>query len=303
MRHKIVSQLQKTLKAKASCIGVGVHSGTKSRLTIGPAPQDTGYVFIRTDVKPAESRVRAIASNVTTTQLGTTITNSYGVSIATIEHVLAALYGMGIDNAYIEIDGPEVPILDGSSEPFIEMIASVGVRTIGAPKQIIEILKPIEVSSGPKYAKLVPFDGFELDVEIHFATKIIGHQRGIYDCSKDGFAQELASARTFGFLHQVETMRANGLSKGGSLDNAVVIDGDEIMNQDGLRFEDEFVRHKALDAVGDLALCGAALMGRYVAHQSGHALNVDLVRALLADTSAWRYTSTPIEMQLMAAGV
>lgn len=301
MQYKIVSLLQKTLQAKTSCIGVGVHSGTRTKLTLCPAPQNTGFVFVRTDVPKAQSYIKAHADNVTHTQLGTTICNAHGVSVATIEHVLAALYGMGIDNAYIEIDGPEVPILDGSAAPFIDLINSVGVRSLAAPLRSIEILSPIEVKDGPKFARLEPYDGFSLDVEIHFTSKAIGHQRGVYDCSKDGFARELSPARTFGFLHQVEMMREKGLSRGGSLDNAVVIDGDEIMNEDGLRFDDEFVRHKALDAVGDLSLCGAPLIGRYIAHQPGHALNVALVRALLENQDAWRMNVVELNSQLLSA--
>ena len=296
-----VAILQKSLKSKASSIGVGVHSGVRAMLTICPAPQDTGVVFIRTDAPAAQSHIKAIAANVTDTQLGTTITNAHGVSVSTVEHVLAALYGMGIDNAYIEIDGPEVPILDGSSSPFIDMIRAVGVRTLAAPRRTIEILEVIEVRAGQKFARLEPYNGFELDVEIHFASKAIGHQHGVYDCSEDGFVTELSEARTFGFMHQVEMLRKNGLSRGGSLDNAIVVDGDEVMNQDGLRFSDEFVRHKALDAVGDLSLCGAPLLARYVGHQPGHALNVALVRQLLANPQSWRINSVALDTQILAA--
>ena len=301
MQYEIVSQLQRTLRARVSTCGIGVHSGKAANITIAPAPVNTGYVFIRTDIAPSDGRIKAIASNVTATQLGTSIANEYGASVATIEHVLAALYGMGIDNAFIEIDGPEVPILDGSSVQFVDMISSVGTMAQAAPKKIIEVLRPIEVKDGAKFARLLPENGFVLDVEIHFTSKIIGHQRGIYDCSKGEFITDLSNARTFGFLHQVETMRKNGLSLGGSLDNAVVIDGDAIMNQGGLRFDDEFVRHKALDAVGDLSLCGAALNARYVSHQSGHALNIALVKALLANPQSWRLTSQPLNAQMLAA--
>lgn len=301
MQYEVVSQLQRTLRLKVETFGVGVHTGKIANIAIKPAPIDTGYVFIRTDIDSSKNRIKAHASNVTATQLGTSIANIHGISVATIEHVLAALYGMGIDNAFIEIDGPEVPILDGSSSLFVELISSVGTISQAAPKKIIEVLKPIEVRDGIKFAKLVPNDGFILDVEIHFTSKIIGHQRGIYDCSKGEFITDLAKARTFGFLHQVETMRKNGLSLGGSLENAVVIDGDNIMNEDGLRFDDEFVRHKALDAVGDLSLCGAALHALYIGHQSGHALNVALVKALIANPQNWRLTSQPLNAQMLAA--
>lgn len=301
MQHDVVSQLQKTIKGKASSIGVGLHSGKRAKLTICPAPIDTGYVFIRTDMPSSIARIKAHADLVTATQLGTSITNEHGVSVATIEHILAALNGMGIDNAYIEIDGPEVPILDGSSEPFVEMVSSLGTRSQAAPRRHIEVLKPIEIKDGNKFARLEPYNGFVLDVEIHFASKIIGHQRGIYEISGNGFADDLARARTFGFLHQVDEMRSKGLGLGGSIDNAIVIDGDEIVNENGLRFNDEFVRHKALDAVGDLALAGAPLKARYISRLGGHAMNVALVKALLANQDAWRWSVAPLNVELMAA--
>lgn len=301
VQYNVVSQLQKTLKGKTSSIGVGLHSGKRAKLTICPAPIDTGYVFIRTDMPAAIARVKAFADFVTATQLGTTITNAHGVSVATIEHILAALNGMGIDNAIIEIDGPEVPILDGSSEPFVEMISSVGLRTQAAPRRHIEVLQTIEVKDGNKFARLEPYDGFSVEVEIHFAAKIIGHQRGKFEIAGSGFADDLARARTFGFLHQIDEMRAKGLGLGGSIDNAIVIDGDEVLNENGLRFDDEFARHKALDAVGDLALAGAPLKARYVSRLGGHALNVALVKALLANPDAWRWSVAPLNVELMAA--
>lgn len=301
MQYNVVSQLQKTLKGKTSSIGVGLHSGKRAKLTICPAPIDTGYIFIRTDMPTSVGRVKAHADFVTATQLGTSITNAHGVSVATIEHILAALNGLGIDNAFIEIDGPEVPILDGSSEPFVEMISTVGIRHQSAPRRFIEVLEPIEIKDGNKFARLEPCDGFIVDAEIHFASKAIGHQHGVFEISDNVFADKLARARTFGFLHQVDEMRANGLALGGSIDNAVVIDGDDVLNENGLRFDDEFVRHKALDAVGDLALLGAPLKARYTSRLGGHAINVALVKALLANPKAWRVTSAPLNVALMAA--
>jgi UDP-3-O-[3-hydroxymyristoyl] N-acetylglucosamine deacetylase len=285
---------------------VGVHSGARARLTFRPAAADTGIVFVRTDVNPFTARIPALASHVTTTQLGTTIANAAGTSVATVEHALAALMAMGVDNALVEIDGPEVPILDGSSDPFVEMISAAGLRAQGAPRRVIEMLAPVEVVRGAKRARLEPHDGpgLRMDVTIDFESRAIGRQHVAFDLSADVFADEVGAARTFGFLHQVEAMRAMGLGQGGSLDNAVVVDGDSIVNEDGLRFADEFVRHKALDAVGDLALAGAPIQGRYVAEQPGHEMNVELVRALLASPGAWRWTVTAVPQELMpAAGV
>jgi UDP-3-O-[3-hydroxymyristoyl] N-acetylglucosamine deacetylase len=270
-------------------------------VTLKPAGVDHGIVFVRLDAPEFGRRIAALVDKVTTTELGTTLANSAGVSVATVEHLMAALFGMGIDNAIVEIDGPEVPILDGSSEPFIEMIEMIGTRALGAPRRMLEILKPIEVVVGNKLARLEPFDGFELDVTVEFSTRAIGRQRVVFDCTPQSFANDLGAARTFGFLHQVEAMQAKGLALGGSLENAVVIDGDAIVNQEGLRFADEFVRHKALDAVGDLALAGAPIKGRYVAERAGHEMNVALVRALLADAAAWRWNFAPLAAELLPA--
>lgn len=296
-----ISALQHTLLTAVSCEGVGVHSGALARLTLKPASADSGIVFVRTDVSEFARRVPAHADRVTTTRLGTTIANSAGVSVATVEHVLAALFGMGVDNAVVEIDGPEVPILDGSSEPFVEMVEMAGLRSQGVPRRMMEVLRPVQVGEGDRFARLEPSEGFELDVTVDFESRAIGRQRVVFDCSPEAFASELGSARTFGFLHQVEALRAMGLAQGGSMDNAVVIDGDAILNDGGLRFEDEFARHKALDAVGDLALAGAPLRGRYVAAQSGHEMNVALVRALLADPSAWRWSFAPVTAAMLPA--
>jgi len=301
VQYQTVTALQHTLAGHASCVGVGLHTGKPVRVTLKPAGVDHGIVFVRLDAPEFGRRIAALVDKVTTTELGTTLANSAGVSVATVEHLMAALFGMGIDNAIVEIDGPEVPILDGSSEPFIEMIEMTGTRALGAPRRMLEILKPVEVLVGNKLARLEPFDGFELDVTVEFSTRAIGRQRVVFDCTPQSFANDLGSARTFGFLHQVEAMQAKGLALGGSLENAVVIDGDAIVNQEGLRFADEFVRHKALDAVGDLALAGAPIKGRYVAERAGHEMNVALVRALLADTSAWRWNFAPLAAELLPA--
>jgi UDP-3-O-[3-hydroxymyristoyl] N-acetylglucosamine deacetylase len=293
--------LQHTLAGQTSCVGIGLHTGKPVRVTLKPAGVDHGIVFVRLDAPEFSRRIAALVDKVTTTELGTTLANSAGTSVATVEHLLAALFGMGIDNAVVELDGPEIPILDGSSEPFIELITMAGTRALGAPRRAIEVIKTVEVRSGDKVARLEPHDGFELDVTVNFTSRAIGRQRVIFDCTPDSFANDLGAARTFGFLHQVEAMQAKGLALGGSLENAVVIDGDEIVNEEGLRFTDEFVRHKALDAVGDLALAGAPIKGRYVAELSGHEMNVALVRALLADDTAWRWNFAPYSIEMMPA--
>lgn len=307
MHHSQVSALQHTLARPVSCQGVGVHGGIPARLTFRPAAADTGIVFVRLDANPFVARIPAHVDAVTTTQLGTTISNAAGTSVATVEHALAALVAMGIDNVLVEIDGPEVPILDGSSDPFVEMIMTAGIRSQGLPRRVIEILAPVEVVTGNKLARLEPHDaahtgaGLRMDVTIDFTSRAIGRQHVAFDLSPDVFADEVGGARTFGFLHQVEQLKAMGLARGGSMDNAVVIDGDAILNEEGLRFADEFVRHKALDAVGDLALAGAPIRGRYVAEQPGHELNVALVRALLAQPDAWRWTVIEADAPMMAA--
>lgn len=301
MQYKSVSALQHTLAGVASCEGVGLHSGKAVTMTLKPAGIDHGIVFVRTDVAEFARRVPALASKVTTTELGTTIANTAGTSIATIEHLMAALFGLGVDNAIVELDGPEVPILDGSSEPFIDMINSVGMRTLGAPRCMLEVLKPVEFRQGKKVARLEPFDGFELDVTVEFTSRAIGRQRVVFDCTPASFTHDLGAARTFGFADQVEALQAKGLALGGSLENAIVIDGDEIINADVMRFRDEFARHKALDAIGDLALAGAPIKGRYVSELAGHYMNVELVRALLADTSAWRWSFAPLSADMLPA--
>jgi UDP-3-O-[3-hydroxymyristoyl] N-acetylglucosamine deacetylase len=301
VQYQTISMLQHSIAVSTSCVGIGLHSGAHVRLTLKPAGIDHGIVFVRTDVPEFARRIPALASKVTTTQLGTTIANSAGTSVATIEHLMAALFGMGIDNAIVELDGPEVPILDGSSEPFIDMINSVGTRVLGAPRRSLEVLKTIEVKVGDKVARLEPFDGFELDVTINFKSRAIGRQRVVFDCTPKNFAFDLGAARTFGFADQVEAMQAKGLALGGSLDNAIVIDGDEIVNTQAMRFDDEFARHKALDAVGDLALAGAPIKGRYVAELAGHEMNVALVRKLLADQTAWRWSFAPVAVEMLPA--
>jgi UDP-3-O-[3-hydroxymyristoyl] N-acetylglucosamine deacetylase len=278
---------QHTLAGPAICAGVGVHSGERARVSIRPAPSGTGIVFVRTDLE-RDNRVPVSAEAVTQTRLCTVIANEAGVSVATIEHLMAALAALEVDNAVIEVDGPEVPIMDGSALPFVQLLDRAGRRRQEAERRFIEILQPVEVVDGDKVVRLTPADRFEMAFEIAFPTKAIGRQRVDLHVTEDSFRRELADCRTFGFLAEVQALREAGLARGGSLENAVVIDGDRILNPEGLRRADEFVRHKALDAVGDLYVLGAPLLGRFEGRYAGHALNNLLCRALLARPRAWR---------------
>ena len=281
---------QHTLAGPAICAGVGVHSGERVRVSIRPAPIGSGIVFVRTDLE-GDNRVPVTAEAVTQTRLCTVIANDAGVTVATIEHLMAALAALEVDNAVIEVDGPEVPIMDGSALPFVQLLDRAGRRRQEAERRFIEILKPIEVVDGDKTVRLLPADRFEMAFEIAFPTKVIGRQRVDLHVTEDSFREELADCRTFGFLAEVQALREAGLARGGSLENAVVIDGDRILNPEGLRRPDEFVRHKALDAVGDLYVLGAPILGRFEGVYAGHALNNLLCRALLAQPRAWRLVS------------
>ncbi|WP_346427412.1 UDP-3-O-acyl-N-acetylglucosamine deacetylase [Caulobacter sp. 17J65-9] len=277
-----------TLAAPAICAGVGVHTGVRVRLSIRPAPSGTGIVFVRTDIKDRDNRIRVSGDAVVKTQLGTVIANAAGATVSTIEHLMAALAALGVDNAVVELDGPEVPIMDGSALPFVQLLDRAGFRRQEGPQRYIEVLEPITVQEGDKYAALLPCEQFEVFFEIEFASAVIGRQAVDLVLTEDSFREELAAARTFGFAHEVEALRQMGLARGGSLENAVVIDGERILNPEGLRFVDEFVRHKALDAIGDLYVLGMPLLARFEGRKAGHAMNNALVRALLARPEAWR---------------
>lgn len=279
---------RQTLASAAVCSGIGLHSGERVRLVLKPATPGTGIVFVRTDLGGDDNRVEAKATNVTTVRLGTTIANEAGVSVATVEHLMAALAALEIDDALIEIDGPEVPIVDGSSAPFVDLIAQVGLKASAMPRRAIRVLKAVSAEFQGRTATFMPSLRPVIDVEIDFPHPSVGRQRYAFDISAETFTGEVASARTFGFKRDVEALRAAGLARGGSMDNAVVLDESGILNEEGLRFADEFARHKALDALGDLALAGAPILGRYQASQPGHALNNVAVRALLADEMAWK---------------
>lgn len=277
------------MAAPAIIAGVGVHTGQRVRLSIRPAAPDTGIVFVRTDVDDRDNRVPARGEAVVETRMETVIGNASGVTVATIEHLAASLWALGIDNASVELDGPETPIMDGSAAPFVQLLDQAGRRGQDAPRRWIEILETIEVVEGDKRAALTPANRFELAFEIDFPSQAIGRQTIDLAVDKSAFCAELAPARTFGFIQDVEALRRIGLARGGSMENVVVIDVDRVLNPEGLRWPDEFVRHKALDAVGDLSLLGAPLLGRFEGRYAGHGINNALVRAVLDRPRAWRW--------------
>ena len=296
---RVQTAKQHTLRSAISCTGVGLHSGTITTLTLRPADIDSGIQFRRVDKNGAV--IPALWSSVSDTRLNTCISNADGVSVRTIEHLMSALAGLGVDNAVIEIDGEEVPVMDGSAAPFVFLIECAGLAEQSAPRQAIKILRAVTVQDGDKSATLRPADTFTMSMEIDFRAAAIGRQSMSVSVGADAFKAEISRARTFGFEQEVEAMRAAGLGRGGSLENAVVISGDgsSVLNEEGLRYDDEFVRHKLLDAVGDLALAGAPLRGRFVAHRSGHRLVQRLLHALFADRSTWREI-TPMRLSLAA---
>ena len=286
----IVNCPQTTLNAPVVLEGIGLHTGKMIRMDLHPAGAGFGIVFRRTDLgdEPAEvTDIPARYDHVSDTMLSTIISNKAGVSVGTVEHLMAALAGLGIDNVFVEINGPEVPVMDGSSQVFVETIDAIGIKPLYASRRAIRILKPVVVQDGLKRAALLPGEGFKLAFEIQFDSSAIGYQAIEADFNSPSFRNDILRARTFGLLKDVEAMWAAGLGLGGSLDNTVVVDGDRVVNEDGLRFHDEFVRHKVLDAVGDLALAGATLIGRYEGSRAGHAMNNQVLRALFADRSAW----------------
>ncbi|KPF84985.1 UDP-3-O-[3-hydroxymyristoyl] N-acetylglucosamine deacetylase [Brevundimonas sp. AAP58] len=279
---------ERTLIAPAICAGVGVHTGQRVRLAIRSAPSGTGIVFVRTDVSDRDNRIPVAGDAVVDARLNTMIQNEAGVQLSTIEHLMAAFCALGVSNAIVEVDGPELPILDGSALPFVQLLDRAGFRRQEAPVRYIEILEPVHVTDGDKHAALLPCDRYEMRFEIDFDNAVVGNQVIDFVVDEQTFREEIMSARTFGFAHEVEALRLAGLARGGSLENAVVIDGEEILNPGGLRMEREFVRHKALDAIGDLYVLGAPLLGRYEGYKAGHAVNNRLVRALMSHPHAWR---------------
>ena len=278
---------QQTLKTSISCSGVGLHSGVDVTMTLNPAPADHGIVFRRSDLETGDRLIPAHYDAVSDVKLCSVIRNDAGVSVGTIEHLMAALAALGIDNVLIELDGPEVPAMDGSSEPFAFLIDCAGIVEQDAPRYVIKVLKTVRVEHGASAIEIAPSDRYAIELAIDFNSGAIGRQQRSVEVSAGDFRAQIAKARTFGFRHEVEAMREMGLGLGGSLQNAVVIDGDSVMNEEGLRYDDEFVRHKILDCIGDLALAGWALKGHVTAERTGHALNNKLLHALFADPSNW----------------
>ena len=277
---------QRTLKSLVSASGVGLHSGQKVRMTLRPAPADTGIVFRRVDLaSPVD--IPARAELVGEARLASTLVKG-DVKIQTVEHLMSALGGLGVDNAYVDLDAPELPIMDGSAGPFVMLIQQAGLEQQAAPKRFLRVLRRVEVTDGDKWARLDPYDGYKLSFSIDFRHPVIERstQSVSIDFAETSYVKEIARARTFGFMHDVEDLRDSGLALGGGLDNAVVLDEYRVLNAEGLRFADEFIRHKLLDANGDLYLLGKPLLAAFSAHKSGHALNNRLLRALLADAGA-----------------
>ncbi len=282
---------QRTLKTAISATGVGLHSGVKVRLSLRPAAVNTGIVFSRVDLDPVVE-IKADPYSVGDTRMASCLERN-GAKLSTVEHLMSALAGLGVDNAYVDVDAPELPIMDGSAGPFVFLLRSAGIVEQAAPKKFIRILKPVEVKEGDKWAKLEPFEGFRLSFSILFNHPAVDQTgtRVVVDFADESYVRDISRARTFGFTQEVEYLRSQGLALGGSLDNAIVMDEYRVLNMDGLRLPDEFVRHKVLDAVGDLYLAGHPLLGAFSAHKSGHALNNQLLRALFADATAWEFVS------------
>lgn len=277
---------QRTLKTLVSASGVGLHTGQKVRITLRPAPADTGVVFRRVDLaSPVDLPARADV--VGETRLSSCLVRG-GVKVYTVEHLMSALGGLGVDNVYVDIDASELPIMDGSASPFVLLIQQAGIVEQAAPKRFLRVLRRVEVKDGDKWARLDPFEGYKLSFSIEFRHPVIERSTQAVEVNfaETSYLKEIARARTFGFMHEVEDLRDNGLALGGGLDNAVVLDEYRVLNADGLRFADEFIRHKLLDAIGDLYLLGKPLLAAFSAHKSGHALNNRLLRALLAETGA-----------------
>ncbi|MCB1528221.1 MAG: UDP-3-O-acyl-N-acetylglucosamine deacetylase [Hyphomicrobiaceae bacterium] len=293
MSNRFVGARQTTIAREIELVGTGVHSGAPVSVILHPAEADAGLRFIVTDNTRLVAEIAADVRNVKNLTLCTVIGDDNGVTISTVEHLLAALRGLGVDNCFIEIDSKEVPIMDGSAAPFVEAIEEVGLRELSAPRKYIKVLKPIRVEDGDCWGELTPHNGFHLDVEIEFDTPVIGRQRLAFEMSPSIFRNELSRARTFGFMSDVERLWKNGLALGANLNNTVAIGDGRILNRDGLRCPQEFVRHKMLDAVGDLCLAGYPLMGAYRSVRGGHRLNSHALMAMFADDEAWTLVQAP----------
>jgi UDP-3-O-[3-hydroxymyristoyl] N-acetylglucosamine deacetylase len=290
---------QRTLRRQISCVGIGLHSGNKVNLTLKPAAADSGIRFRRIDLGDFE--VPATVHNLAGIQLATGLARNE-VSVETVEHLLAALVSMGIDNVVIELNSPEVPIMDGSAAPFIYLIHEAGVKRLLTPRKYLKIIRPIAISRGDKRIALYPSDHFKVTYSISYDHPLLRHQSRTVRVTEDTFVDEVAPARTFTFLKDVEMLRQNGLALGGSLDNAIVLGETGVLNN-ALRFEDEFVRHKILDAIGDLALVGYPVIGHLVAHRAGHALHTEFAAKILDESSAWRIVEAPIDAAVPVGGI
>jgi UDP-3-O-[3-hydroxymyristoyl] N-acetylglucosamine deacetylase len=282
---------QRTLKKAISATGVGLHNGEKVTLTLRPAAVDTGIVFVRVDL-PHPNTISATPHAVQDTRMCSAL-EANGARVATVEHLMSALAGLGIDNVYVEVDASEIPIMDGSSGPFVFLLQEAGVLEQPAAKKFIRVKKPVEVVEGDKWVRFEPYHGFKIDFTIEFNHPVFEHSGNNVkiDFAADSYIKEISRARTFGFMHEVEYLRSNGLARGGSLDNAIVLDEYRVLNSDGLRYDDEFAKHKVLDAIGDLYMLGHPILGAFYAFKSGHALNNQLLRALLQDETAWEYVT------------
>lgn len=278
---------QHTLAREVSCVGIGLHSGENVRMTLRPAKEDSGICFIRKDVRGFNPQILANYKNVSDTNLGTTISNDDGTIVSTIEHLMAAFWGCAVDNAIVELDGPEVPIMDGSAEPFVFLIECAGVQKQSNLRRIIEVLKPIEVKNADGHVILSPADSFSVNMEINFDNPVVAQQHCHFNSSNVSFKTDLCRARTFGFESEINTLRASGLARGGSLDNAIVVGKKKILNKNGLRYVDEFVRHKVLDCIGDFNLIGGYLRGSLKGYCSGHSLNNLMLHKLFDTKDAW----------------
>ncbi|HEX6137715.1 MAG TPA: UDP-3-O-acyl-N-acetylglucosamine deacetylase [Casimicrobiaceae bacterium] len=292
---------QRTLKTTIRTTGVGLHTGARVELTLRPAPVDAGIVFHRTDLSLPVT-IAAQAANVGDTRLSSTLVSD-GASISTVEHLMSALAGLGIDNLHVDVAGPELPIMDGSAGPFVFLLQSAGVVEQTAPKQYLRVRAPVEIRDGDKWARFEPFPGFKLDFTIDFPHPVFGteNRHVVVDFAEHSYIKEVARARTFGFMQDVEAMRAAGLALGGSLQNAIVLDETRVLNSEGLRYDNEFVKHKVLDAIGDLYLLGHPLIGQYTAFKPGHALNNALARTLLGRPDTWELVAFDTDDEVPSA--
>lgn len=284
----MISASQKTINSNISCNGIGLHSGNIVSLKLIPSPCNSGIVFKRSDLEEGKNIIKASYKNVVDTNLGTTLSNEFGAKISTIEHLMAALWGCGIDNVIVEINGPEIPIMDGSSEPFIFLIECAGINVQEEPRKVIEIIKNIRVEDGDKFIEIEPSKKFSIDLSVDFNHKHAPRQKFDYHSDLTSFKNDICRARTFAFQSEIDHLKKIGLIKGGSLDNAVVMGEDGVLNQEGLRYENELVRHKTLDFIGDIYLAGFYIIGHFIGSKTGHGINNKILKKLFESEDSWR---------------